>query len=79
MLKTSLNLIKGWARYGVVGVRGLQCSMMGDLIQIRISCLTSLYLCPWNTKMFCKALVDAPIRFLIAQNRLKIKKIWGWN
>jgi hypothetical protein len=28
-----------------------------------------------NTKKFCKALIDTPIRFLITQNRLKMRKI----
>jgi len=36
-----------------------------------------LHLCLLNIKKFCKALVDAPIRFLIIQNRLKMKKYGG--
>jgi hypothetical protein len=41
-----------------------------------ISTLKSLILA-WNTKELCKALVDTPIRVLITQNKLKMRKILG--
>ncbi len=37
----------------------------------RLQCLIVSTLPLSNTKKFCKALIDTPIRFLITQNRLK--------
>jgi hypothetical protein len=51
---------------------------MSKLKQIKISSLKSLIIA-WNTKKLCKALIDTPIRFLITQNKLKMRKILGWK
>jgi hypothetical protein len=38
-----------------------------------------LFLCFWNTKKFWRFLVDALIGFYTTQNRLKMKKIMGFE
>jgi len=53
---------------------------MSELKQIRIlsfKIFDHCNLCLYNTKKFCKALVDTPIRFLIIQNGLKIEEDIG--
>jgi hypothetical protein len=42
MLQKNFNLVKEWARCVAFGVKGVWCLLMGDLKQIRISCLRSL-------------------------------------
>jgi hypothetical protein len=34
---------------------------------------------PLNTKKFCKALVDSPIKFQFPQNGPQMRKLWGWS
>jgi hypothetical protein len=41
-LQKFLNLAKEWGKYEVFGVRGIQCSIMSKLKQIRILGLKSL-------------------------------------
>jgi hypothetical protein len=50
--------------------------VFSKLKQIKISSLKSLILA-CNTKELCRALVDTPIRVLITQNKLKMRKILG--
>jgi hypothetical protein len=52
---------------------------MGELKQIKILSLKSLIVNSFtsNTKKFCKALIDAPIGFLITPKGLKMRKIQG--
>ncbi len=51
--------------------------MFSELKQIRTTSLKSWIIasCLRNRKKFCKALVDAPIGFLVTQNELKMMKI----
>jgi hypothetical protein len=37
-----VNLIKEWGKYGGVWCKGIHCSVIGDLKQIKISSLKSL-------------------------------------
>jgi hypothetical protein len=55
---------------------GVQCSVMSYLKHLKISSSKSLIVVslPLNTTKFCKALVDATIRFQITQNGLKMRK-----
>jgi hypothetical protein len=54
--------------------------MMGELKHIKILNLNFLVVASsriWNVEKFCRTLVDAHIRFLVIQTRLKMRKIWG--
>ncbi len=54
-----------------VWCKGVQCSVMRELKQIRILKLKSLIVASllMESEEICKVLVDAPIRFLITQNK----------
>ncbi len=62
---------KGMVKIWGVWCKGVQCLVIGELKWIRTSSLKSysLHLCLWNRKKFCKALVGAPIKFQIIQNK----------
>jgi hypothetical protein len=68
---------KGMWKLWVFGVRGVSVwwwvnsNKLGFGAQIFLL----LHICFWNTKKFCKALVGAPIKFKITQNKLKMRKI----